>query len=149
MIVISNSSPIIALSRIQRLDIFQQLFGKVIIPPIVYQEVAPEHKSGTQYEHIHNAVAEFIEVIEPQTVYAFTRNLQQGERGVLNLALELNADMLIIDDRKARNEAREMGIRAVIALTVDILKQAEARQIIPSYIQIIAELRTKNIFLPA
>lgn len=149
MIVISNSSPIIALSRIQRLDIFQQLFGKVIIPPIVYQEIAPKHKSGLQYEHIHRAVAEFIEVIEPRKIYSFTRNLQQGERGVLNLALELNADMLIIDDRKARNEAREIGIRAIIALTADILKQAEAKQIIPSYIEIMAELRAKNIFLPA
>lgn len=83
MIVISNSSPIIALSRIQRLDIFRQLFGKVVIPPIVYQEIAPKGRLGAQYEHIHQAVAEFFDIIEPRKTHTFTRNLQKGECGVL------------------------------------------------------------------
>lgn len=148
MIVISNSSPIIALARIRRLDIFQKLFEKVVIPPIVYQEVAPQGKRGPQYTHIHDSVAEFFKVLEPQNSHGFTRKLQQGERGVLNLAIELEADMLIINDRKARNEAHELRLRAIIAFTADILKQAETQQIIPSYVELMKELQTKAIFLP-
>ncbi len=39
MIVISNASPLVALSRISRLDLFQQLFGTMLIPPAVKEEV--------------------------------------------------------------------------------------------------------------
>lgn len=148
MIVISNSSPIIALARIQRLDILKKLFGKIIIPPIVYEEVAPKGKYGFQYETIHNAVSDFIDIIAPTTDYPFTRTLQEGERGVLNLALDLNADILIMDDRKARNEAGELGSSAIITFTSDILKQAETEGLIISHNDLMQELKRKNIFLP-
>lgn len=148
MIVISNSSPLIALARVRRLDLLKHLFGRVIIPPVVYEEVAPQGKYGDQYEVIHAAVTDFIDVIAPTMDYAFTRMLQEGERGVLNLTLDMKADILIMDDRKARNEAKELGISAMLALTSDILKQAENEGMIPSYPDLMEELKSKNIFLP-
>jgi predicted nucleic acid-binding protein len=148
MIVISNSSPIIALARIQRIDILKRLFGKVYIPQIVYEEVVPKGKYRQQDEIIRQAIADFIEVCHPKTNYPFTRTLEEGERGVLNLALDLHPDILIIDDRKARNEAQELGLTAMLALTSDILKQAEERQLILSYLDMVEELKQKNIFLP-
>ncbi len=39
MIVISNAGPLIALGRIYRVDIFQHLFGRLVIPDIVHREV--------------------------------------------------------------------------------------------------------------
>lgn len=148
MKVISNSSPIIALARIQRLDIFKRLFGRVYIPRIVYEEVLPRGKYHVQAQNIQQAIDDFIVVCTPETNHPFTRTLEEGERGVLNLALELHPDILIIDDRKARNEAKELGIIPIIALTTDILKQAEEQQIIPSYRDMMEELKQHNIFLP-
>ena len=42
MIVIANSSPLIALGRLQKLDVFKQLFGKISIPATVYKETVLE-----------------------------------------------------------------------------------------------------------
>ena len=148
MIVISNSSPIIALARIQHINLLKHLFEKVYIPYIVYEEVLPTGKYRLQDQIIRQAMADFIEVCTPKTDYPFTRKLEEGERGVLNLALDLHPDILIIDDRKARNEAQELGLSAILTLTVDILKQAEERQLIPAYLEIVEELKQKNIFLP-
>ncbi len=48
MIVICNSSPLIALSRIHKLDILKQLFGKVYIPDSVYQETVIQSRVVAQ-----------------------------------------------------------------------------------------------------
>lgn len=147
MIVVSNTSPLIALSRIGRLDILKKLFGNITITPEVLSEVLPKDKNN-DFEHINNAVNDFIEVQSITNDYPFKRTIDKGERSVLNLANELNADILIIDDRKARNEAVEMKIQAFLAYTTDILKQAENDKIITSYKEIQTELKQKNIYLP-
>jgi predicted nucleic acid-binding protein len=147
MIVVSNTSPLIALSRIGRLDILKKLFGKITITPEVLSEVLPKDKNK-DYEHIDNAINDFINVQSTTNDYPFKRTIDKGERSVLNLANELNADILIIDDRKARNEAVEMKIKAFLAYTTDILKQAENDKIISSYKEIQIELKQKNIYLP-
>lgn len=146
MIVIANPSPLIALSRIDSLYIFQELFGRILIPDAVYQETVLETTITNQKENISKAINDFIEVITPTIHHTFSRNLGKGERGVLNLALEKNADIILMDDKKARNEARELGFNPYF--TTDILKNAEASKIIPSYEDILIKLFKIGIFLP-
>ncbi len=147
MKVISNTSPLISLSRIKRLDILQKLFGKISITPEVLAEVLPSQQNE-EYQHIIEALQDFIQVENATKTYPFKRAIQAGEKSVLNLAWETEAEVLIIDDRKARNEAKEMGLKAFLAYTSDILKQAEAENIIDSYQTIREELQKVNIFMP-
>ena len=93
MIVISNSSPLIALSRIQNLHILKELFGLIFIPDSVYQETVIEANITIQKENILKALDDFIEIVSPSTHHLFTRNLGKGEIGVLNLALEKNCQI--------------------------------------------------------
>jgi len=65
---------------------------------------------------------------------------------VLKLALEKQAEAIIIDDKKARNEAIEMGF--TLFYTSDILKGAAKRNLIDSYSKISAQLVDIQIFLP-
>lgn len=146
MIVIANSSPLIALSRIDSLYIFKELFGRILIPDAVYQETVLETTISNQKENISKAINDFIEVITPKIHHTFSRNLGKGEWGVLNLALEKNPDITLMDDKKARNEARELGFNPYF--TTDILKNAEASKIIPSYEDILIKLFKIGIFLP-
>jgi len=67
MIVISNSSPIIALSRCDQLRLFQQLFGRIFIPDAVYEETVLECKFPLQKESISQAINDFIIVVNPAT----------------------------------------------------------------------------------
>ena len=147
MLVISNSSPLIALGRVNHLGILESIFGEVVIPDAVYKETVVESNNKKQIKNITNAIdAGFIKVIHPTTNLAFTRNLGAGEKGVLSLAKELNPDMLIIDDKKARREAEELGFQSFF--TTDILKEAKDRNIIESYNSVINKLFDLQIYLP-
>lgn len=147
MIVVSNTSPLIALLRIQRLDILKQLFGNVLITPEVLAEALPKQETD-EYQYLQRAVNSFITVKKPKANFLFRRTIQRGERSVLNLTFELNADILIMDDRKARNEAKEMNLDTFLAYTTDILKFAEEKNIISSFVEIQKQLKERNIFLP-
>ncbi len=112
MIVIANSSPLIALGRLQMLEIFRDLFGKIHIPDMVYNETVSETSIDIQKESILKAINEgFIEVRRPTKHYDFCRKLDEGEKAVLNLAFDMSADLLIIDEKKARNEAKKLSFR--------------------------------------
>jgi predicted nucleic acid-binding protein len=146
MIVVSNASPLIALSRIDRLHILKDLFGWMYIPDTVYQETVTNCGIILQTTRISQATDDFIKVIQPQVRHVFSRSLGAGEQGVLNLALERQAQLVLIDDKKARYEALELGL--VPVFTTDILKRAEHQRLIVSYRQVVQELKKFDIYLP-
>ncbi len=147
MIVIANSSPLVALGRVRQLEVFKQLFKKVYIPTTVYQETVVHGTNDVQEQAILQAIDNgSIEIIRPLSEHSFTRKLHQGEKDVLNIALDMNADLLIIDDKKARNEAIELGFK--VSYTSTLIKGAEKRGVIDSYTHVIEELRSMDIYLP-
>lgn len=146
MIVISNASPLVALSRIARLDIFQQMFGTLFIPPAVNKEVVTDCPNVAERKLLEQALGLFIYTREPTHNQGFSRNIGAGERDVLNLALGMPPDILLLDDRKARNEARDSGF--IPTFTSDVLKEAEFQGIIPSYQEILQALYVQHIYLP-
>ena len=146
MIVISNSSPLIALSRIDLLHILKELFVYVYIPDAVYQETVTNCNVVLQRTRISQATNEFIRVVMPEGGHVFSRQLGAGEKGVLSLALERQAQLVLIDDKKARREALELGL--VPAYTTDILKRAEHQRFIVSYQQMVQDLQNICIYLP-
>jgi len=46
MIVVSNTTPIISLSSIGKVDLLEQIFGKIIIPKAVYNEIKQKYSYG-------------------------------------------------------------------------------------------------------
>ena len=146
MIVISNSSPLIALGRINHLHIFKELFRRILVPDAVYQETVLETTITDQQQNISKAINDFIEVVTPKTDHTFSRNLGKGERGILNLSFDINPDIILMDDKKARNEARELGFNSYF--TTHIIKRAEESKIISSYEDILLKLFKIGIFLP-
>jgi len=88
MNVISNSSPLIALSCIDQLIILKQIFKSIDIPDAVYRETVTLNQYEPQRTRIQLASETFIKVIKPNVHHLFTRNLGDGERGVINLGIE-------------------------------------------------------------
>ena len=96
MKIIVNTTPIISLAAIGRLDIFKILFGKIIIAEAVYAEI--KAKQGYGY---HEVESDFIEVqaIQGQLYKGFLlTELDAGEAETIILAKEMNADFVIIDE---------------------------------------------------
>lgn len=101
MIVVSNSTILIGLARINKLDLLKKLFSKVYIPDAVFDELTQTKKIGAS--DIKNA--SYLERKSPKDVKEVALllgNLDRGEAEVLALSKELNADLVLVDEEKAR-----------------------------------------------
>ncbi len=113
MIIVSDTSPINGLAIVGYLSLLQQLYERVLIPPAVADEL---RRGGEDDSRIIDALSlDWIEVYQPrdyqlvetlQTEY----NLDRGESEAIALALELNAEELLIDERLGRRQAVRLGL---------------------------------------
>jgi predicted nucleic acid-binding protein len=116
VIVVSNSTPLIALARLGRLNLLASLFKRILIPAEVQHEVTVAGRGLPGAEEVRNA--NWIEVAprrssaDPSLTQACL-NLGEGERGAILLAKTLPADLILLDEWKARRVAREAGLSMV------------------------------------
>ncbi|NOZ91173.1 MAG: DUF3368 domain-containing protein [Epsilonproteobacteria bacterium] len=103
-LIISDSTTIITLLNIDRLDILKNIFSTVYIPNRVYDEIVIK-------EQIVLDESFFItKEIEDKALYKLlTKSLDEGESEAIVLAKEMNLS-LIIDEKKGRKIASYLGI---------------------------------------
>jgi predicted nucleic acid-binding protein len=104
--VISNSSPLIALTQIGRLDLLRQLHTSICIPPAVAREVEPTVAKLPEWL----LVQQVAHPLQPSTA---SGSMGPGEREVISLGLELGAELLILDEQPARRLATSLGLRVI------------------------------------
>ena len=114
MIVISDTSTITNLAAIQHLQLLAQLYNQVIIPEAVYREltdIAPPVPGTLEVQSV--TWLEVRDVVNRKSVERLQgeMSLDLGESEAIALALELNADLLLIDERRGRAEANRLGLR--------------------------------------
>lgn len=111
MKVIVNATPIIALTRINQLELLHQLFEEVIIPYAVYEEVVIKGAKKTGVIDLQNA--DWIKIeksTSKMTIEPLLLGLDQGELEVIQLGLLINPDFVIIDEKLGRRIAKIMGL---------------------------------------
>lgn len=113
MIAVSDASPLIALARIGRLNLIKSLFGRVLIPDAVYQEVVVSGAGLPGASEVRHA--EWIETYSGADnavsyLAAEYAGLGEGEAATIRLAKQLSADIAILDDAKARRVALAAGL---------------------------------------
>ena len=111
MIVISDTSPIINLAIIDKLDLLPQLFDTIVIPEAVFNEIVIIGKGLPGSDIIENA--KWVEVKACNNrilINSLLDYVQIGEAEALTLALELHADTIIVDEAAARNLAEQFGL---------------------------------------
>ena len=129
MIVVSNTTPILCLYKIGQLHLLDALFGRVYVPMAVYNEISIAGR-GKQGDNIIDTT-EYIYVKETQNVLAVNllRSLLDcGESETIVLGNELGADILVIDEKKARRVAQTNN-QSVVG-TIGILQLAKDRGLI-------------------
>ncbi|MEH1778566.1 MAG: DUF3368 domain-containing protein [Nostoc sp.] len=146
MIVVSNTSPISNLAAIGQLALLQQLYGQVIIPSAVYQEILDSGATdpGTLAIKALNWI-QTIPVTNLVLLQTLQINLDPGEAEAIALAVELNADRLIIDERRGRNEAIQAGLR--ITGLLGILLAAKQQGFVPQVQQILDDLIANGFWI--
>lgn len=120
MVVVSDSSALIFLSRIGHLEILRTLFGNVLVPPQVYDELTRQTtKLGVT--DILSVGLQWLRVQAPQVIIPY-KGLHEGETAAIALAKELRADFLIMDERAGRQVAATEQLETIG--TIGILEKA-------------------------
>lgn len=131
MIVISDTSALTNLAAIQHLHLLPQLYNQVTIPEAVYRELAGIAPPVPGTLEVQSASwLEVRQVVNRSAVelLQYEVRLDLGESEAIALALELNADLLLIDERRGRAEADRMGLRIIGLL--GILVEAKHQNLI-------------------
>ena len=128
MIIVSNTSPINYLILIGYINLLPELFGAIIIPQAVYSELSDASAPSPVQTWIATP-PDWLK-IQPvsQSSDAILDLLDPGERAAILLSQELNADLVLLDDMKARRTATERGL--AITGILGILDQAATMKLI-------------------
>lgn len=123
MIVVADSTPINILVRIGLVDLLPQLFGNVVLPTAVLAELT-DARAPSILREFGTALPAWVKVQSPKLVDPQLA-ADPGEREAICLALELRADLLLVDDKAARALATARGVR--ITGTLGVLELAARR----------------------
>ena len=128
MIVIADTSPLNYLVIIGEIHLLPRLYTAILIPPAVAEELqqpnAPEKVRAWISSH-----PDWLSIQEPTLVPDFWfADLDRGERDALALALQIKADLVLVDERDARLAAEECGL--VVAGTLRVLAIAASQNLV-------------------
>jgi len=141
--IVSNAGPLISLSSINKLDLLKSLFGKIIIPTAVFHEVVVNGGGRPGSLEVGNAKWIRNKKIEiPRVSGLLLGRLDPGETETIFLALEMNADYVLLDEQLARQKAFRIGI-SVIG-TLGILLMAKKSGYIDSISPLLDELERSS-----
>ena len=148
MIVVCDMGPLHYLILVGADDILPRLFTRVLVPPVVLEEMsraaAPE-----PVRRWASAPPQWLEIKQPYLVEDIPTLGQRGTRGdgdraVISLACEEGADIVLMDDRKARKEARKRGCEPI--WTLEVLDEAAERGFIDDISQKLDDLQHQTTF---
>jgi len=129
--VVCNTSPLILLAKIHRLGLLTQLCDEAIIPASVLEEVkAKPGEEAKQVQILLQSQNFRLRKATKRTLDGLSLDLGAGEREAIALALEVTADLVILDDQQGRRVAYEKGLS--VTGTLGILIEARERGMIPS-----------------
>lgn len=148
MIVVADSSCLIALSSIGRLELLREFYKKIYIPEAVYEEVVIQGSNRTGAEEVKKASSRWIKrtsIVNVGEVEALQFSLDIGEAETIVLAREISADLIILDNSEPRNTAKFFGFKVIG--TLGILKEASKRGIIEDLRKVLNDLKNKGFWV--
>lgn len=146
--IISNASPLIGLCSINLLDILKELWTEIIIPEAVYREVVINGSGKQGSSAIADACDKWIKVYSVKNLRVaevLRAILDEGESEVIALGQEINADLVLLDNREPRLFASTINLKVIG--TVGIIKLAWQKGLIKEPIEEIYKLRSKGFWI--
>jgi len=144
MDVVINASPLILLSKTNRLCLVNKLFDTVYIPTAVLKEIQTDKKQDAEL-YLTKITFKPLEVSNRIAVAGFLGRLHLGEVEVIVGAIENSIQTVILDDNTARNKAKQLGLDVVG--TLGILLEANRVGLIADMEQEVANLISAGMYL--
>ena len=130
MPVVSNTSPILNLAIIGELSLLRDQFGDVLIPEAVLEELQVKGNlpgSKDVRDAIKVGWIRIETVKQDPLVRAMQRDLDKGEAEAIALAMQVNAEWVLMDERDGRKAAKSMKLKVVGVLGILLKAQREGR----------------------
>lgn len=140
MRVITNTSPLLYLHLIGQLTLLERLYGQIITPQAVIDELDTGRQQGYDTPDCKTYAWMQRETVPIPNVLKLVVNLGAGEAEALALALLQPTDLVILDDALARQVAASQNIRHTG--TLGVLIQAKQQGLIPLVMPLLALLET-------
>jgi len=131
MIIVADTTPLISLMKVGHLNLIHDLFGEILIPEAVYRELVDNTKFLNESKQImESPYIKKAEVENPKAVELLRRSsgLDAGESEAIILSDSIKASLLLMDEIKGRQVARQMGIQ--LMGTIGILLTAYQEKIL-------------------
>jgi len=143
--IVCNTGPLIALSMVGQLDLLRRLYHRVIVPTTVFREVVAGGSRQIGVAEI--AGADWLErsdLAVPEPLLAL--ELGPGEAAVLATAFQLQAQLVLIDERRARRIAEQAyGLR--VKGSAGILVSAKRAGLIPAVLPYLGAMAREGYYL--
>ena len=120
MIVVSDTTPLIGLASIGRLELLYALFGEVYIPQAVFDETVTfgREKSKARQKVSSANWIHVVKVKDRLAVNVLLDEMDLGEVETIILASELNADWVLMDEKKGRRKLTQLNIPKIGTLGI-------------------------------
>lgn len=146
--IISNASPLIGLARIEKLDILRKLWSEIVIPEAVYRETVIRGSGKHGADIIEDACREWIQVVSVKNrseVEALQAMLDEGEAEVVTLGQEMDADLVLLDNREPRMFARTVNLKVIG--TIGIIIMAWQKGLLKEPLEVINKLKANGFWI--
>jgi len=143
MILIADASALIALSACNSLSILDAIFGTVFVPDAVFREVTAEQKPYNEplRHYLHGKVRQ----VDMRRFVYLDGYADAGETAAMLLYKELNADYLLIDDKRGRKVAAINQIKTIGSLGV--LLQAKRAGLVTAIAPLLSQIDASPVFI--
>lgn len=144
--IVSNTSPLIALAKVDALALLKSLFNEVHIPTAVHRELLA--KTGPEAQRLNEALEDFLIVTicpsPTREAEAITQGIGEGAQQAIILAHSLSK-LLLIDERTGRQAARRLNLE--ITGVVGVLIQAKTLNLIAKVSSVLEQMRQNGYWL--
>jgi uncharacterized protein len=145
VIIVSDTSPINNLAAINHLHLLQQLYEKVLIPEAVYRELTDPNFLVAGATEVQTFVWIQTRPVQDRTLLeALSNELDIGEAEAIALALEMEAEQVLIDERRGRMVAARLNLNYTGIL--GILVEAKSQRLIDAVKPLLDDLINKAGF---
>lgn len=140
--VVCNTTPLIALAAIDKLELLPGLYTSIMVPQAVVEEI---DQGGKIYVPELTRL-DWISVVpnEADPTNHLLFQLDYGERHVILNALKIQSPLVLLDDRMARNIAEYLGL--TVKGTLGVLAEAKRKGLITSFKELAMAMKTQRIW---
>jgi len=142
--IVSNTTPILSLLKLNKLELLKLIYKNIYIPFAVYKEI---EAGKTKDYYVDLSKFEWVKIMQVKDKQAvkYFLDLDAGEAEAIVLATEINADLIIIDEKLGRFHAKYADLK--ITGTLGVLLKAKTLGLIEKLKPLLIELNQKDFWI--